>query len=207
MGGSFSKTKDMKKGKPIDYLLQDVPDEWMFHLSHKEKMEKTKKVVDFFKNNVYGENDIKYYFIISTMMDIIVHYKGMLDNFPKREDESLVDRIKEEFPENVQGDTSFIDDLLPKNIKVHHIDTFPGRFQGIFYFQPKEEDTPLMMVAPLQVLRACRNYQIMDSVKYTIWIGDLPLNRGRVINLNGEIAQEQVDSLYDNPDCFNDLLI
>jgi len=83
--------------------------------------------------------------------------------------------------ESIQGDSSFIDLLLPDNIYAYHIDTYDveGRkkFQGSFFrTYPEHGLETVVNDPPLEVLKAAQNYSIIicttcgdPHLVWTLW--------------------------------------
>jgi hypothetical protein len=78
-----------------------------------------------------------------------------------------------------KGDMSFIEDLLPNNVKIYHMDSYnidnDRRFQGSFYYDFKGNYVT-SNECPLPVLKLARKYQMnictckdVPHVTWTIW--------------------------------------
>ena len=80
---------------------------------------------------------------------------------------------------DVNGDFSFMEDLLPKNITAFHMDSYNNehgkRFQGAFYYTFGDRKSVCNDV-PLEILKLAINYQTHicqcmgnQHITWTIW--------------------------------------
>ena len=79
------------------------------------------------------------------------------------------------------GDMSFMEKLLPKEIKVQHIDSYNRegkiRFQGAFYYEFTPGIFSTCHEAPLEILKIAKSYRIYicttcmknPHLTWTIW--------------------------------------
>lgn len=78
---------------------------------------------------------------------------------------------------NVKGDFSFIENLLPKSVKIHHMDSYnidsEPRFQGAFYYVFGDREV-ICNDCPLEILKLAKRYQTsicqcIDNTTHTTW--------------------------------------
>jgi len=106
--------------------------------------------------------------------------KNLVLIFDHNKDKDLA-WVKEHFPKNQgSGDLSFIENLLPPDMKAYHIHSYNfvdpqggennRRFQGVFYWP---EYDAIVNTPPIEVLKNAKSFKIdpysKDAVLWTIW--------------------------------------
>ena len=85
----------------------------------------------------------------------------------------------EKHQQSKNGDMSFMEDLLPKNLKAYHFDSYNSkegrRFQGAFYWVFEDMEVRCNE-PPLAILKIATRYQIRicncmenSHISWTIW--------------------------------------
>ena len=118
--------------------------------------------------------------------------------------------LKNIFPNaNCKGNKEIIENLLPKDFYLFHIDSHNTpkgfRFQGCVLYGDNKEDSVVCLEMPLEVLKAAKNYRIIKNTNFlvwTVWFDNPEENRKAIANRIKELENEIIQNIHMHNDAY-----